>query len=145
MISLLPPILLLIGALTWAGFTFKKQSDIQTEMTRLEQAAADLPKLRARNADLRELQTLPQEIERLKRENAQLPDAQAEFNKLTQRKAVLEKELAEKKDSLQQEHLSRLLNANRALSEELPAFPSFPVQPAQAAPNPAVKAPTSGL
>jgi cell shape-determining protein MreC len=142
MISLIPPILLLLGALVWTGFTFKKQSDMQSQTTRFQQAAADLPKLRARNADLRELQTLPQEIERLKRENAQMPEAQSELQKLTQRKSLLEKELAEKKDSLQQELVSKLLNTKRVLSEEAPAFPSFPVQ---AAPDPAPQPPPGGL
>ncbi len=151
MISLLPPMVLLVLTLAWAGFTFAKQSDLTNEKTRLQQTVGDLNKLRARNADLRERQTLPQEIERFKRENAQLPEVQSELQKLILRKADLEKELAEKKNSLQQKRLSELLNEHRALSDQVPELPansgvpviSFPVQgnPPQPEATPVVPVP----
>jgi septal ring factor EnvC (AmiA/AmiB activator) len=152
MISLLPPLLLLVLSLAWAGFTFAKQSDLTTEKTKLRQTVADLNTLRARNADLRERQTLPQEIERLKRENAQLPEVQSELQKLTQRKAALEKELAEKKRSLQQELLSKLLYENRTLSDQIPELlpnnggqaPEFPAQDNPAQPGAVPGTPVPG-
>lgn len=134
MLSLLPPVIVLLAALAWAGLTFKKQSETRTEINRLQSTASSLTVLRARNADLREKQTLPQEIERLRRENAQLPEAQTELQTLTQRKAALEKELADKKDALEQEHISALLNQNRALSEGLEQVPEAPEPEPQDAP-----------
>jgi cell shape-determining protein MreC len=133
MLSLLPPLAVIVGALAWAGFTFQQHSATKAEIARLRQVAEDLPGLRARHADLRELETLPQEIERLKRENARLPEAQAELQNLAAQKAALQKDLVDKKNSAQQQKLSELLNQNRALSEglpvETPAAPPVAVPP----------------
>jgi DNA repair ATPase RecN len=120
MISLLPPIVVILAALFWAGSTFRQYRAASVEAALHRQTTSELQNLRARNADLRELQTLPQEIERLKRENALLPEAEAELQKLTTQRAALQKDLEEKKASAQQQKISELLQLNRALSDGLP-------------------------
>jgi len=127
------PWLLAVVALVGAYTFFASGKAKETELAALREEVQELQKLKAENADLRDAQVPSDEVERLRKANADLPRLRSEVSKLREENQKLTKQAqaAPRVDPQQQQQLQQLQTENQQLRNQSQQLQQTTAQQAQ--------------